>query len=327
MMSRLRWPLLIATILGLAAALWALGRAGWAEVFASATRTGLGGFALLCGITILTFVLLGGAWQAAVPGVSWRRIGRFTWARATRDAANDLLPFSQLGALVVGARTLIAGGIGQVEIYAAMIVDLTTEMAAQLIFTLFALWAFGMALAGPNHADRLLPVLWAGLGIATAIMLAFLVLQRPAIRFAAFLATRLLPNAGLMADGVGAQLTLVYAHRGRVLLSFLLNLAAWAATAFWSWYALHLMGTEASVWRAAALESAIFALRSAAFLVPAAIGVQEAGYALLAPLVGIDPAAALALSLVKRARDVVLGVPTLLAWQAGEITSGRRSAR
>ena len=32
-----------------------------------------------------------------------------------------------------------------------------------------------------------------------------------------------------------------------------------------------------------------------------------------------DAAAALALSLVKRARDVTLGVPTLLVWQAGEM--------
>ena len=42
--ARLRWPLIIATMLGLAAALWALGREGWGEVLASAMRTGLGGF-------------------------------------------------------------------------------------------------------------------------------------------------------------------------------------------------------------------------------------------------------------------------------------------
>ena len=321
LMSRMRWPLLIATMIGLAAALWAFGREGWAQVLASAARTGIVGFAALCLITIATFFLLGGAWQAAAPGVPLRRIGRFAWARAARDAANDLLPFSQLGALVVGARTLIAGGIGQIEIYAAMIVDLTTEMASQLIFTLFALWAFGAALSGAG-ATRLLPLLWGGLGAATALTLLFLFLQRPAIRFAGFLAARLLPDAGAMAAGIGAQLGHAYAHRGRVLVSFLLNLAAWGATAFWSWYALHLMGAHASLWRAAALESAIFALRSAAFFVPAAIGVQEAGYALLAPLVGIDPAAALALSLVRRARDVVLGVPILLVWQAGEMRGG-----
>jgi putative membrane protein len=319
MSAKLRWPLVIATILGLAAALWALGREGFSQVLASAVRTGPGGFALLCFVTIATFLPLGGAWLSAISDMPWRRIGRFSWARATRDAANDLLPFSQLGALVVGARTLMAGGIDQSRIYAGMIVDLTTEMAAQLLFTLFALWAFGAALAGPHDAARLLPILWAGLGLTTALMCAFLFLQRPALRFAAFLATRMLPSASLLAEGVGAQLALSYGRRRRVLVSFLLNLVAWGATAFWSWLALHLMGVETSVWRAAALESAIFALRSAAFLVPGALGVQEAGYALLAPLVGIDPAAALALSLVRRARDIVVGVPTLLIWQAGEV--------
>jgi hypothetical protein len=250
MSGRFRWSLIIATMVGLAAALWALGREGWSQVLASAVRTGPGGFALLCLVTIATFGLLGGAWLAAVPGEPVRRIGLFSWARAARDAANDLLPFSQLGALVVGARTLMAGGIDQTRIYAAMIVDLTTEMAAQLLFTLFALWAFGTALSGPHEAGRLLPILWAGLGVATAIMGAFLFLQRPALRFAAFLAARLLPQASELAEGVGAQLTLVYGQRWRVLVSFLFNLAAWAATAFWSWLALHLMGVEASLWRA-----------------------------------------------------------------------------
>ena len=316
-MMRLRWGIACATILGLAAALWALGRAGWAQVLASAASTGALGFALLCLVSVATFVLLGGAWLAATPGEPLRRIGRFAWGRATRDAANDLLPFSQLGALVVGARTLIAGGIRQSAIYAGMIVDLTTEMAAQLLFTLFALWAFGTALTG--QGARLLPVLWVGLGIATAIMMAFLFLQRPALRFAGFLARRVLPDASLIASGVEEELARVYARRGRVALSFLFNLAAWGATALWSWLTLRLMGAHVNLWHAAALESAIFALRSAAFLVPAAIGVQEAGYVLLAPLIGIDPAAALALSLVRRARDVVLGVPTLVVWQALEL--------
>lgn len=321
--ARLRWPLIIATMLGLAAALWALGRQGFGEVFGSAMRTGIGGFALLCLVTCATFVLLGASWLAAVPAMPWRRVGLFSWGRATREAANDLLPFSQLGALVVGARTLTAGGIAQSQIYAGMIVDLTTEMAAQVLFTLFALWAFGTALAGPHDAARLLPILWGGLGAATALMVVFLILQRPAIRFAAFLAAKMLPSAGALAADVGAQLTLAYAHRGRVLTSFLFNLAAWCATAFWAWLALFLMGEHTSLWRAAALESAIFAVKSAAFLVPGALGVQEAGYALLAPLVGIDPAAALALSLLRRARDVALGVPTLVIWQASEVR-GRR---
>ena len=53
-------------------------------------------------------------------------------------------------------------------------------------------------------------------------------------------------------------------------------------------------------------------------MVPSAIGVQEGGLVLLCGLFGVGPDAALALSLVKRARDVAIGVPALLAWQAAE---------
>jgi hypothetical protein len=45
--------------------------------------------------------------------------------------------------------------------------------------------------------------------------------------------------------------------------------------------------------------------------VPAAAGVQEAAYLLAGAVFGISPAAALAASLARRARDLVLGVGTM----------------
>ena len=319
MIARIRWPLLLATIIGLAGALWAIGRAGLRQVTAGVAQVGLVPFLALCLFTAATFVLLGGSWLAAVRGASPRALGRFAWSRATREAANDLLPFSQLGGLVVGARTLAAGGTPEARIYAAMIVDLSTEMASQLVFTLFALVAFGTTFTGLQGVGVVLPILWGGFGVATLLTLCFFLFQRPALRLAAILARRMLPDAGTLADDVSVELTRVYACRWRVLGSFLLNLLAWAATAGWTWAALRLMGAGARAWQVATLESMIFALKSAAFVIPGALGVQEAGYTLIAPLLGINPAAALAVSLLRRTRDVLLGVPTLLVWQAGEL--------
>jgi hypothetical protein len=65
----------------------------------------------------------------------------------------------------------------------------------------------------------------------------------------------------------------------------------------------------------------MYALRSAAFFVPGAVGVQEGSYLLIGPLFGLAPETALALSLLKRGRDLLIGAPTLIAWQAME---GRR---
>jgi uncharacterized membrane protein YbhN (UPF0104 family) len=49
--------------------------------------------------------------------------------------------------------------------------------------------------------------------------------------------------------------------------------------------------------------------------IPAGVGVQEAGYAALVPLFGLSPETGIAVSVLRRARDVVVGIPVLLAWQ------------
>ena len=64
-----------------------------------------------------------------------------------------------------------------------------------------------------------------------------------------------------------------------------------------------------------ALEALVYALRTIAFVVPSAVGVQEGGYVLIGAIFGLGPEAALALSLLKRAREVALGLPALIAWQ------------
>jgi uncharacterized membrane protein YbhN (UPF0104 family) len=84
------------------------------------------------------------------------------------------------------------------------------------------------------------------------------------------------------------------------------------------------MGEPLPMGRVMALESLIVAIRGAAFLIPGAIGVQEAGYLLLAHALGLDPQTAVALSLVKRARDIALGAPALILWQA-RLLKGRRN--
>jgi len=118
----------------------------------------------------------------------------------------------------------------------------------------------------------------------------------------------------------------IYARRGAVTLSFLFNLAAWVMSGAAAWLVLRLMAVPISLWDALSLESLIFTLRSVAFMIPGAIGVQEAAYVVAAPLFGLPVEAALALSFAKRAREVVLGLPCLLIWQFGEMRAVTRRA-
>ena len=84
-----------------------------------------------------------------------------------------------------------------------------------------------------------------------------------------------------------------------------------------------LVGGQIGFLNAIALEALLCTLRSIAAPVPAAIGVQEWGYAMLAPLFGLPAEMGVAVSLLKRAREIVLGVPALLYWQSVEGRRGR----
>jgi putative membrane protein len=315
----IRWPIALATLAGLMAAFWAVGRIGVGALADAALRLGVGGFLLFCVASLGLTLVLGAAWLVSMPGQPLRRIGLFAFARLAREGANDLLPFSQVGGLVVGARTLTGMGLPKARTYAAMVVDLSTEMTSQIAFTLFGLIVLGSLLLESSR-HHVAPLAWVGSGLMLATTVAFIMFQRPMLKLAVALAGKVLPNsASISLERIRAELDDIYAHRGAVALSFLFNLAGWIVAAALAARALALMGEPLPMWRVAALESLIFAIRGAAFIIPGAIGVQEAGYLLLAQAIGLDPQVAVALSLVKRARDVVLGVPALLVWQGLEM--------
>lgn len=311
----LRYSALLLTVAGLVAGLWIIGQAGWHDVLGAVARVGPRGFAVLMGWTGINLILLGAGWLAVAPGVAARQLGTFAWARLAREAATDVLPFSQFGGLVVGARTAIAGGIRAPLVYASLIADQTTELAAQLVFTLFGAGALMLVLWGGGQAGGVLPLVLAGTAGMAGIMIAFAFGQRPVLRMAQGLAARLLPGSVATMAAMTGELEAIYRRRVRVLLSFLCHLAAWVFSACGAWVAVAIMGQSVSLANIVTIEALIFALRTIAFAIPGGVGVQEAGYLLLGPLFGLSPGAALGLSLVKRARDLGVGIPGIVVWQ------------
>ena len=150
----------------------------------------------------------------------------------------------------------------------------------------------------------------------------FVAVQRYGRRITARLAGPLLRSARQAATGVSVTLDEIYRSPLRVALSVALHFAGWTGSGLAVWLGFRLMGARVDVAAVLAIESLVYATRSAAVLIPNALGVQEAAYALLAPLFGVGAEMALAMSVLKRARDIALGVPVLLVWHAAE---GRRA--
>ena len=164
-----------------------------------------------------------------------------------------------------------------------------------------------------------------GLAVAIAAAVAFFLVQRHGFDYFDRIA-RILGHGWAERGAAGAAalhnaLAAIYRRRGALWLNFVLHLACWIASAAEVWLALRLAGEPLSFGMVLVLESMLYAVRTSAFVVPNAVGVQEGAYILLGATFGLTPEMALALSLLKRARDVAIGLPTLAAWQALE--SGR----
>jgi hypothetical protein len=114
----------------------------------------------------------------------------------------------------------------------------------------------------------------------------------------------------------------LYRRRRAVFFCFLWQLAGWIAGAGEIWLALRFLGRAVPFADAFIIEAVIQALSSSAFIVPGALGVQEGGFLAVGGMLGLAPELALALALMRRARDVIIFLPALVVWQAA---TGRRA--
>jgi putative membrane protein len=285
---------------------------GFDAVLASLQAMGVAGFAAMCAIHLVLVVFMGLAWWVLLPGT---RPLRVIWGRLVRDSGSEVLPLSQVGGYVLGARAVALAGVSGTVAAASTIVDVTLEFIAQLAYT--ALGLAWLAQLRPDSAVAL-PIT-IGLGVASVTAVLLLAVQRRGIGYIDRIAERLGEGwAERTASGAAAlhnALGAIYRNRSGLWWSFALHLGCWIASAAEAWAALRLAGVSIGFDAVLVVECLMYAIRTVAFLVPNAVGVQEGAYILLGASFGLTPEMALALSLLKRARDLTLGLPAIASWQ------------
>lgn len=310
---------LVLALIGLLLGLLLIGWFGFDNVVEAVGRVGWAEFAVICGWQILLFVVLGLAWDVIAPQEVLRRPWVLIWARMVRDASTNCLPFSTVGGFVFGTRAATLHGMKWTTATASTVVDVTAEFLAQIVF---AAIGAGILLMRSPSSELALP-LEIGLGVALILMVAFVALQKGAAPIFATLGKRI---AGRWFDDASdrvavlqAELSLIYGHTPRLVIGFLLHLTGWIGAGFAGWLAFNALSVNISVADAIAIEALLSAVAAVAFLVPVNAGVQEAGYAGLGALFGVPPEMSIAVSLIRRGRDIVVGVPILLLWQFVEV--------
>jgi putative membrane protein len=243
--------------------------------------------------------------------------------RQLRDSAGDILPLTQFGGIALGMRVMALGGITAPRAMAAGVVDVTAELMAQSMFVLIGLELAAPAIQADPHLAPYLGWIRIGALLFAGGIAVFAYLQFAGSRLAERVlgAQSLGGRTALFRDAIHG----LYRQRGRVALSFWLHLVGWCASGVWLWLVFRVLGAPIALSSALAIQSLLEALRSATVFVPAALGVQEAGYAALVPLFGLSPETGIAVSALRRARDIAVGIPALLAWQVIEARRIRQS--
>lgn len=240
------------------------------------------------------------------------------WVATVREAVNRLLPTASVGGEIVGIR------LAKLRVPSGAAVTATVVMEVLLtLITQYLLTGLGLVL--------LLRVTGAGGAAWTIVAAVALSLPLPIVfgallRYGKIFARMEKVVEHMLGDGhklavlldganLDAAIGRLYSQHGRLLLALFWQFAGYLLGTFETWLALKLLGHPVGLATAIAIEAATQAVRHVVFFVPGGLGVQEAGLVLFGHLVGIGNDVALSLSLAKRVREVLFGVPALLSWQ------------
>ncbi len=239
--------------------------------------------------------------------------------RFLREGANALLPITQIGGEVIGARALTLRGAPAPLSAASVIVDVLVQAMTQFLFA-----AVGLAmLASMRDDDAVRGTVAIVIVVAVPALGGFYLAQRPVgQRTVKALLKRVvgerewLPFGAI--DALYARLAAIYANRRGVIITVFIHSSVWLFGVLEVWAMLAFMGYPCGYPEALVVESLMQAIRGAAFAIPGALGAQEGGLIVLCAIFGVPAEAAIAMSLIKRVPDVVFGIPSLVGWQVLE---------
>jgi len=260
----------------------------------------------------------GAAWLALVPGPDRPRFLAAVWIRWVGGSVNDLLPSARLGGDILTARlATIRGGLPPTLAAGVAIVNMTVSVMMRILVTIVAL----LLIAGVTGlANLYVPTFVAGLIALIGVIACYLVQRFGFFRLVTGIISRvksLSKWSSVIQSGARFDDTVrrLYSRLPALLLCALLWIASWLLGCVETWVALFALGVHTSFTVALIVETAGQSVRSVFFIVPAGLGIFEGGMVMICSLLGISGDVALALSLIRRAREALFSGPGLIIWQ------------
>jgi len=313
----------IAGFIGLAGAIALVVHQGWGEIIAAIDRAGWPLLWLLPFHAVPLFIDVIGWRVLLAPRDPHKRatLPFLFWVAAVREASNRLLPVANIGGEIIGIRLVKWRGIGGAAAAASIIMEVLLTLVNQYLFTALGIILLIELTRNISAFSTVISALAASLPLPIFLII---VLRHGKVfsRLEGFAEKMLGGRSKLteLIDGAGLDLEIrsQYSRPWRLIAACFWQFVGYVVGSFETWLALRLLGYPISVGDAIAIEAVTQALRHIIFVVPAGLGVQEGGLVLFGDMIGLPPEASVALSLVKRMREIGFGVPALISWQWAE---------
>src|ERR1700751_3226611 len=290
---------------GFGAVMAAVASSRWATVLVVAARaaalagTGLGWCSLV---------------PAGQPGPS-----AFVLLRFVREGINTFFPLAVVGGDVIGARLLAQFGVATKLAVASVLVDVFIQVVCLIVFVLAGVGIVASVVGNRTVTSTAISLLAIAVPAVSGF---FLTLKFGAsesvVRWlTAFGEKRQWRALDHIVD-IGARLQEIWGNYRGLAESFVIHIVTIFLGAIEVWIALKFMNYPVGVMEAFAIESLGQGSRSAAFILPGGMGVQDGALIAVCALFGVAAEVALAMALIKRVPDLILGAPALMGWQALE---------
>jgi putative membrane protein len=293
---------------GFGSVMAAVASSRWATVLVVAARA-----AALAGAGI--------GWWALVPA---RQPGpsAFVLLRFVREGINTFFPLAVVGGDVIGARLLAQFGGATKLAVASVLVDVFIQVVCLIVFVLAGVGIVASVVGNRTVTSTAISLLAIAVPAVSGF---FLTLKFGAsesvVRWLTAFGEKRQWRALDHVVDIGARLQEIWGNYRGLAESFVIHIVTIFLGAIEVWIALKFMNYPVGVMEAVAIESLGQGSRSAAFILPGGMGVQDGALIAVCALFGVPAEVALAMALIKRVPDLILGAPALMGWQALE---GRR---
>jgi|SRR5665213_775989 len=262
--------------------------------------------------------------QLFLSALSWRKLLKTgsAWQvfqlRWIREAVNSLLPLAQVSGLLVSVRLSGRLGISKTFATASATVDIVTEAIAQALFIILCLLL--LVLLGRYSVDaKVLQSIVAVFASLLVVLLAVGVAWKTPVRqWLLSLSDRFPQRLTEALRRAKRETVMLLRDRSRSAAAIAFHFVSWLLGLVEVYVILWAFGIRITVAQALIIECLGTTARTIGFAIPAGIGAQEGGYVVACALFGIGPAAAVALSIMKRVRELLVGILGLLLWQKME---------